>query len=259
MNTIHSLDAVAFLKNKNSSSVDLILTDPPYEINYKDGIARNPLKAIQNDTIGSVDWEGFFIEASRVLKDRKVVYVHCRIEMITRIFNAAQSAGLKYAHDFVWLKGDMGYGNLNVMGTTHEMIIAFSKGNAEKSRQLNVDGVIKKRTPAVYYGKLSTKENYGHPTQKPIELLAYIILNRTDKSDLVVDPFSGSGSTALAASLLSRNFSCSDIDEEFVKLAQERLIDDEHKKIYTHISNEVLTKNLIGYKFQTAKQSLVSF
>ena len=136
-NIIKNSDAVSFLQSMDTASIDLILTDPPYEMNYKDGISKNPLKALKNDTLGGVDWDGFFTEAFRVLKDKKTVYVHCRIEMITRMFSAATNAGLKYAHDFVWMKGDMGYGNLNVLGTTHELIVAFSKGSAEKSRQLN--------------------------------------------------------------------------------------------------------------------------
>lgn len=234
----YNLSFIDFFNILENNSIDLILTDPPYEMEYHDGISKNPLDKIKNDKIGSIDWNKLFLNASRVLKERKMIYVHCRIQMVPILMAAASLAKLKFIHDFIWLKGDMGYGNLNIFGISHELILGWCKGNPEKSRILIVNNEFKKRTPAIYYGKLSSKENYGHPTQKPIGLLSYIILNRTDINDVIIDPFSGSGSTEIASSLLERNFIGSDIDNKFVLLAEKRIQDIKHMEQYKSIPEQ---------------------
>jgi len=225
-------DCFEEIKNIETNSIDLILTDPPYEIDMKDGHAKNPLKRITNDTAGSIDWDTFFKETYRVLKPNKMMFICCRTDMIIRISAFLQNSEFIYAHDLVWLKGDMGYGNLNIMGTTHELLLAISKGKPEKSRVIIVDDEEKKRTPAIFYGKITKKEYYKHPTQKPVGLLAYIIMNRTDEGDVVLDPFAGVGSTLVAAKILNRNYIGIEIDKEFFDLSEERLHNKNHLKQY---------------------------
>ena len=118
----------------------------------------------------------------------------------------------------------MNSGNLNIMGNIHELILHFSKENPEKSRlQLNENIKIKKRVKAYFKGKLSTKEYVGHPTQKPIKLLEYIIQNRTDENDLILDYFCGSGTTGVACQNLNRRFLLCDNDKTWINIAKNRL------------------------------------
>lgn len=249
MNDIILGDCFKELKKIKSSSIDFILTDPPYEINMKDGHAKKPLKKIMNDTPGSIDWKCFLEESYRVLKPNKMIFICCRTDMIMRLSTYIQNSDLSYIHDFVWLKGDMGYGNLNVMGTTHELLIALSKGKPEKSKIVLIDGKEKKRTPAIFYGKITKKEYRGHPTQKPVSLMAYILMNRTEEGDVVLDPFAGSGSTLIAAKLLNRNFIGIEIDEEFYNIYKKRITDQEHLNMYTEMLNSKLTRYNGAIKF----------
>jgi len=62
-----------------------------------------------------------------------------------------------------------------------------------------------------------------HPTQKPEELMEYLVKTYTDENNVVLDCFVGSGTTAVACKKLKRNFICSDINEEYVKIAESRL------------------------------------
>lgn len=244
LNKIYSGDCLEIICDFPNESVDLELNDPPYQIEYIDMIAQQSykkrgldteVKPIKNDSKGSIDWDVFFDESYRILKPKKMLYMCCRLDMIVEMGHFIKRSRFEYAHDFVWHKGDMGYGNLNIMGTTHELIIGLSKGKPEKSRTIYVDGMVKKRTPAFYVGKLSTKEYYGHPTQKPVGMMAYIIQNRTDEGDLVLDSFAGVGSTLVAAKLLNRNYIGVELDKEHFEKISKRLKDERHLFLYKNL------------------------
>jgi site-specific DNA-methyltransferase (adenine-specific) len=246
-------DCFEIMKTIPHNSVDLILCDPPYGINYVDNIALcskrsrgefAELHPIQNDSRDDINWDEFFELSYNILKDRKMLYLCCRMDMIIHISDYIKRSKLRYVHDLIWHKGDMGYGNLNIMGTTHEFVIGLSKNAPEKSKPIMVDGVSKKRTPSFYSGKLSKKEYYNHPTQKPVGLMAYIILNRTDENDIILDPFSGVGSVAVAAKLLNRQSISVEIDKNYCELSKQRVDDVEHLSIYKNIIN----KNLISVR-----------
>jgi len=248
-NKIYNDDCLKLTPDFPTESVDLIATDPPYQIEYIDMIAQESyknrgldkkVKPIKNDSEGDIDWDIFFNESYRVLKPKKMLYMCCRADMLINIGEFIKRSKFEYAHDFVWQKGDMGYGNLNVMGTTHELIIGLSKGNPEKSRPIYIDGELKKRTPAIYTGKLKEAEYYGHPTQKPVGMMAYIIQSRTDESDLVLDTFAGVGSTPVAAKLLNRNYIAIELDKEHYDRMEHRLENGKHLLMY----KEMLKKGL---------------
>lgn len=250
LNKIYNEDCLKFIRKIPDNSIDLILTDPPYGISYKDNIRRSRYwaktgktknqaklvtKTIRNDSKDELDWNFLFKEFYRVLKPKKTIYIFCRTDVIIRWGAYIEKSKFKYAHDFLWMKGDMGYGNLNLPGVVHEMVIALSKESAEKSRPLKINDVLKKRVPACYLGKVSKKEYYGHPTQKPIALLTMLILLRTDLNDIIFDPFSGVASTSLAALLNYRRFIGCEIDKETFDQGNKRLIDLKHRSIYKNI------------------------
>ena len=219
-------------------------------IGYKDGISPKPLKEIKNDKPKDINWDFILDEVYRVLKPHKMCYMFGRTDMFMRISKHINDSKLKYCHDFIWRKGDMNYGNLNIFGNIHEIIIGLSKGSPEKSRKILIDNKIKKRTKAEYCGKTTTKEYYGHPMQKPVGLLSYIILNRTDENDVVFDPFCGVSSTLIASKILNRKYIGYEIDEEFYNLSIKRLNDFEHLKQFDHIKNKNIQNiNINGLSF----------
>lgn len=254
INNIYNEDCIDTLKKIDNNSIDLIITDPPYGISYKDNIRKSQYwsekkksksfllkEQIENDEINNINWNLFLKECFRILKPKKMLYLFGRIDVFLRWGNFILSSDFKYSHTVVWRKGDMGYGNLNIMGNIHEYILGLCKGNPDKSNIIFIEGKEKKRVPAEYVGKLSKKEYYGHPTQKPVGLLRYIIENRTREEDLIYDPFSGSASVALTCKLLKRNYLGSEIDYDFYNLGEKRLQDEEHLKLY----NNIINKNFI--------------
>jgi len=259
LTTVYKDDCFKHFKKIEDNSIDLILTDPPYEIGYKDNIAKGEakkrgekleVKAIKNDEEGDIDWDTFFKECHRVLKPKKMLYLCCRTDMVMRITGAILDSGLRYCHDFLWFKGDMGYGNLNIMGVTHELVLGLSKETPEKSRVIQVDGVDKKRTPAFYFGKTSTTEYVGHPTQKPVGMMMYIVENRTDPGDLVLDPFCGSASTLMACQILGRKSIGIEMEQEWCDKAIARLKDEHDIEMYKHMHSQglrVISSNVLSY------------
>jgi hypothetical protein len=234
MYNLKSSDFFEAVKQIPDNSVDLILTDTPYGISHSDGFIKSSTKtkakssSILGDNPDDLDWNVILDEFYRVLKPGKMCYLFGRTDMFIRIGSNITNSKLKYCHDFVWRKGDMNYGNLGIMGNIHELLIGLSKGSPEKSRPLMIDNVLKKRYKAEYNGKVSSKEYYGHPTQKPVGLLSYIILGRTDEGDVVFDPFAGSASTLVACEITNRNSIGFELDPKFYELALERLNDKAH-------------------------------
>jgi len=225
INKIYLGDCLEIMKLIDDNSIDLIIIDPPYGINYNYGFNKKAIKSkINNDSsIENLDWVKIIDSSYRILKENKSFYIHGRFDSLVKIFNIIKNK-FKYNQDFVWDKGDMNSGNLNIMGNIHELILHFSKENPEKSRlQLNENIKIKKRVKAYFKGKLSTKEYVGHPTQKPIKLLEYIIQNRTDENDLILDYFCGSGTTGVACQNLNRRFLLCDNDKTWINIAKNRL------------------------------------
>jgi site-specific DNA-methyltransferase (adenine-specific) len=232
------------LKEIPDDSVDLILTDPPYGINYKLNISKNKNKIfeeIKNDSAGDIDFKDFFKECYRVLKPKGSLYLFGRMDFFMRISSDVLNSEFKYNNDFLWLKGDMASGNINVFGVTHESLIHLSKGSPRKSEKLMIDGKEKKRSKSSYYGKVSKKEYYGHPTQKPVGLCAYIIENRTKPGEIVLDPFAGSGSTLVAAKILNRKWIGIEVDPKYFTILNNRMEDELHLKMYSNALKDGFT------------------
>lgn len=240
-------DCFQLMKGIPDNTIDLILTDPPYGINYKLGISKNKSRhfdEIKNDAPGDIDFKLFFQECHRILKPKGCFYMFGRFDFLSRISAELQQSELRFMHDFLWLKGDMASGNIGIFGVTHELLLGFSKGIPRKSEVLIVDGNEKKRTKASYYGKLSKKEYYGHPTQKPVGLCSYIIENRTKEGEIVLDPFAGSGSTCVAAKIVNRRYIGMELDKKYADITRKRLADEEHLKMYRDkISKGYITLN----------------
>jgi DNA modification methylase len=254
-------DFYALIKKVEDNSIDFILTDPPYGISHSDGFikasenSKSERSSILNDGKDDLDWDIILNELYRVLKPNKMCYIFGRTDMFMRIGQNIIKSKFKYCHDFLWRKGDMNYGNLNIMGNIHELCIGLSKGNAEKSRIISIGGEEKKRSKAEYSGKVSTKEYYGHPTQKPIGLLSYLILNRTDENDLVFDPFAGVSSTMVACKLFNRRGIAYEIDSHFYDLSIKRLEDNAHLDICKNQINGGLSYSDCGLLSFSTKKS----
>lgn len=253
---LYHYDAIKYLKQLESNSVDLIFADPPYNI-----------KKAEWDTFSSqkeyVDWSMEWIsEAHRVLKKTGSLYVCGFSEILADIKWAAAHLfkGCKWLVWFYRNKANLG----NDWGRSHESILHFRKS---KEYIFNIDEVripynehtlkYPKRTQAessqYSNGKkqdytwepnpLGAKpkdvleiptisngawEKFPHLTQKPVELLRRIILSSSNSGNLVLDPFGGSGTTYAVAEACERQWLGTELNLEYCEIIKKRLADQDH-------------------------------
>ena len=200
-----------WLAKVRTSSVDLVITDPPYSTLEKHRAwgTTTRLKRAWFPTISDSAFAPLFSEIYRVLKKNTHFYIFCDSTTMFHAKPLAEQAGFTFWRPLVWCKGRLGMG-YHYRGAC-EYILFFEKGK----RRLNSRSV-----PDVLQHK-SVRGKY--PTQKPVSLLEVLVQQSSDRGDLVVDPFMGSGSTAVAAARHERAFSGCDISLEAATLAAKRL------------------------------------
>ena len=104
---VYNGDCTLIMKDLLDNSVDLLLIDPPYQIEYLDMVAQKSYKdrglnkkvePIKNDSKGDIDWNTFFEESYRILKPKKMLYMCCRLDVIVEIGEFIKHSKFKYSH-----------------------------------------------------------------------------------------------------------------------------------------------------------------
>jgi DNA modification methylase len=213
-NTIQG-DCLEVIKKLDDGCIDIILTDPPYGIDYVSNRANHDLsitkRGILND--GKDDAFALLDKLCDILVDKMAtnshLYFFCSwsvytdfIEIISKYFQIKTT--------LVWDKGNKGAGDLDYdWGNQTELIIYCIKGkklvNERRGNLLSV--------PRIHSSKMV------HPTQKPIELLKQILEVSALSSDFIVDPFMGSGSTIKACNEMGLKSLGIELDSEMFKIA----------------------------------------
>ena len=244
-NTILLGDSLGIMKKIPSKSVDLIFADPPYNLQLKDTLYRPDQTIVEAVT---QDWDKFntykeydnfteqwLKESKRILKKGGALWVIGSYHNILRVGTSIQNHGFWILNDIIWHKTNP---MPNFRGTrftnAHETLLWCTTSrkakytfNYQNLKELN-DG---KQMRSDWYipicsGKERLRENNNqrsHPTQKPEALMYRIILSSTNKGDIILDPFLGSGTTAVVAKKLQRNFIGIEQDKEYISLAKKRL------------------------------------
>ena len=198
-------DAVNWLSMLDSASVDLLITDPPYESlekHRKIGTTTR-LKVSKSSSnqwfeiFPNARFEELLHEVYRVLKKNAHFYLFCDQETMFVIKPIAEKVGFKFWKPIIWDKVSIGMGYH--YRARHEYILFFEKGK-RKLNDLSIPDI------------LTHKRVYrGYPTEKPVSLLEVLVAQSSREGELVVDPFFGSGSTLVAAKNLNRRFKGNDI------------------------------------------------
>jgi site-specific DNA-methyltransferase (adenine-specific) len=207
-------DCLERMKEIPDGSVDMILTDPPYGMDFQSNYRNQKYNKIKNDK--DLSWLNVWTnELFRVAADNTAHYVFCSFHNIDK-FKQALEQKFKIKNMLVWEKNNTSMGDLKGdFAPKYEMIIFIQKG-----RRL-ING---KRDPNIL--KFNRTGNKLHPTQKPVDLLQYLLEKFSDKGQIILDPFMGSGSTGVAAKNLNRNFIGIELDETYFNIARDRINND---------------------------------
>ena len=214
---VSCMDAVSWLQTLPDESVDLIITDPPYQSLEKHR-KRGTTTRLKNSKASSNQWfeifpnERFvdlFAQCHRVLKSNRHLYLMCDAETMFFTKPVGEAAGFKFWKPIIWDKVKIGMGYH--YRARCERILFFEKGK-RKLNDLGVPDVL--AVPRIHR---------GYPTEKPIELAKILISQSTKPQELVIDPFMGAGFAGVAAMQLGRQFLGNDKCSEAVNIARGRL------------------------------------
>ncbi len=238
-------DCIDLMSKIDDKSIGLVITDPPY--NASKGGVNLP----DNKTGGAYykvneEWDKFdkytdyqeftkkwIKEVDRVLSDNGSIMVCCSLHNIGEVIIALKELNYKPLNVITWRKPNA-MPSITKRMLTHstEFIVWFTKGkkwtfNYEKMKKYNYGKQLRDvwDFPSCQGPERIKREDgrAAHPTQKPLNLFKRLIEMASKESDIILDPFMGSGTTAVAAQELERKWIGLDSSEEYVKIADERV------------------------------------
>jgi len=246
---LYQADSLKILEQLPENSIDMIFADPPYNLS-NGGFTVHAGKRV---SVNKGDWDvskgvledfNFHLKwikaCKRVLKPEGTIWVSGTYHSIFACGYALQFSGYKILNDIAWFKPN---GSPNLSGryftASHETLIWARKAKEGRHKfdyKLMKEGSWPeddfkkpgKQMRSVW--SLNTPKNgekkFGkHPTQKPVDLLKRVVLASTDKNDIILDPFTGSSTTGLAALDYDRKFIGIDLEKDYLDLSIKRYRD----------------------------------
>ncbi len=234
-NQIHHIDAFKAFENIENESIDLIVTDPPYGIAHpsrltvRKGKVRSTAEVFGSwDTFQTpLDYDVFIgrllIECHRVLKPGGALYLFLAREQGGHFVREAVRKGFRYRNTLALCKSNPlpSFAKTN-WRSAFDLCLYLVKG--PKAGTFNF-GPSQAERVNVYTYPINGRGRYGHPTEKPVAFLKRLVEASSEPGDLVLDPFTGSGTTAAACKLTGRDYLGFEINKDYVKMARQRLKD----------------------------------
>ena len=217
LNKVYCMDCLEGLKKIPDNSIDLIITDPPYLIDYKTNHRKNKnhlfCKPIKNDDNPELI-VNFIKESFRVLKDNSAMYIFCSFDKVD-FFKINLEKYYKVKNIIIWVKNNWTAGDLYAQfGKKYEMIILVNKGRKRfNGKRLN---------DVWFFNRISGKKQI-HQNEKPVQLFKLMIEKHSKEEDIIMDAFVGGGSSMVACKQLKRKFIGFEINKEYVDIANKRL------------------------------------
>lgn len=235
--TIYFEDCVEGLRDRvDDASIDCVLTDPPYGIDVDLEETLGATTAVSHT--GVVENDGFeeavalfqdvAAELSRVLVPDGHIYVFASWKTYDLFRDILSNHGFPVRNCLVWTKSNVNNqphlgSEGRYYGTRHEFVLFAGGDGARPLRRLESD---------VQHHPMSV-EGLTHPTQKPLSLIETLLTNSTRKGETILDPFMGSGTTAVAAIQNDREYIGFEIDEENYRSVIERRISEAKRQLAT--------------------------
>ena len=236
------------MKDIPNNSLHLMITSPPYNVSkeYDDDLSLNEyLNLLKN----------CFTETYRVLVDGGRACINIAnigrkpyIPLSDYVSKIMIEIGFNMRGEIIWNKsagagistawGSFQSASNPILRDVHEYILIFSKGNYKRERdkeekELRKDNITKEEfiewTKSVWTMNTESAKRIGHPAPFPEELPNRLIKLFSFTNDIVIDPFMGSGTTAIAAIKNNRNFVGYEINEEYINLANNRILNLKEK------------------------------
>jgi site-specific DNA-methyltransferase (adenine-specific) len=256
-------DAVNLFKSLENDSVDLIVADPPYNLG-KDYGNNHDLKGVDEYIDFTKRW---LTEAKRVLKPNGTIYVFMGVRFISYLYDVMDRELQLFFNSWIVWHYTQGIGKTKGFSPRHDDILVFNKS---KDFIFNLDDI---RVPQKYYRErnnmrganpgdvwqfshvhYSNPNRQNHPTQKPEGIIERIVLASSNKGDIVLDPFSGSGTTLRVCQQLDRRAIGFELNPEYIAMTELRLsepftgfdsVDPRMERVPNDLRNEGIRKEYL--------------
>jgi len=251
-------DSLELLKSLESDSVDLIIADPPYNLG-KDYGNNNDNKNHNEYLAFSKSW---LAESYRIMKPSSTIYVFMGVRFISYLYQIMEKELNFIFNSWITWHYTQGLGKTKGFSPRHDDILMFTKTNNFK---FNLDNI---RVPQKFYRSINNmrganpgdvwqfshvhfcnENRQEHPTQKPEGIIERMVLASTNENDLVIDPFSGSGTTLRVCQQLQRNCVGMELNPDYINSTKLRLaqpftgfdsMDERMERVPNDLNDEVL-------------------
>lgn len=210
--TLYHGDALTVLRELPSASVDAVVTDPPYKLSQEYGATTDPDNLLAVSSLWPVAPEVY-----RVAKPGAVCAMFYDTRILPLALETMRNAGWKYLRALTLYRR---WGQASLMTgwmSTSDFVLIFAKPGAKH----RFHG---KPMHDVYVRDKAEPVSFGHPAQKPLEHTRHIVSNVCPVDGIVLDPYTGSGTTAEAALLEGRRFIGVEMVEHYAQVAQRRIL-----------------------------------
>ena len=206
-------DSLDLLKTIETGSVDAVITDPPYMISTR-STGKGKLGLWADYCNASYWYAAWMQEAKRILKPTGCIWSFLNWRSFATFQKAACDSDLQIDSMLVWDKAWIGPGGHKSLRPCYELVALFGME----------DFKIEDRTLRdIQTLKWSAVKPHGHPAEKPVALIEWLVEISTPRGGTVVDPFMGSGSTGVACVQEGRNFIGMELDSKFYDIASKRI------------------------------------
>lgn len=244
LNQIHHSDCISFLETLEPQSIDLIIADPPYNLNKNFGNGSDTWESVET----WMEWSKLWIDGCiRTLKPTGSIFIYGIHHYLCYVQCYLYERKLKYRRQIIW-SYENGFSGYKTLSAFYEPLLWFSKSDTftyhpirepYKSQDRLKNKIIKngkewKPNPEgrlagdvwnipTLAGKRFEKEKANHPTQKPLALCDRLVKHFSNPGDLVFIPFAGSGSECVSCAQNGRSFIATEINPAYVEIAKMRL------------------------------------
>lgn len=233
-NKVYHGDCLEIIKKIDDNSIDCVITDPPYGINYNSSrqgfnsrgdvlieTGEHYFDKISGDNCLLVEW---LVDAFRVLKQNSAIYIFCHWKKWGELSKAVEAVNFNIKNMIVLNKSNFGMGDLKgAYAPKHELILFAVKGRHLMNVPPRLNDIWDVKV--LYSGSIRL-----HPNQKHESSILPAIQQSTKKNDIILDLFAGSGTTAIACLNTNRNYILIEKEEKYVDICRKRI--DEWKQLF---------------------------
>jgi len=231
-NKIICNDCLKFLPKIPDNSIDLVLTDPPYELDWRQSINFKNRKSMFHHKKETQKWDKevkelypiLFKEFDRIVKFNGSILIFTRSEYITWAVEEAKKNNFDNKATIIWHKTNPipRVRKKNYLSSI-ETILWIARYNEKKCPFTFNFKTQNEMHNFIEMPLCGGKERTEHPTQKPLKLIEHLLEIHSNENDIILDPFIGSGTTAVACKRLKRNYIGIEKNKEYCKMAEDRL------------------------------------